>query len=713
LRVVLALGGGAGRARNAGAALAQGEFLTFADGDDVVPPVAYERMLATLDETGSDFVTGNFRRLTSRGTRPAAYMSDALGTRRLRTHIRDHHGLVRDRTVWNKLFRRTFWDKHGFAFAQRRYEDQYVSLPAYFLADAVDVLSEPVYYWRIRDDGGPPSKSKSREQASVISQRVEAIVATSGFLAEHYPGERRWYEQSVLTQDLGYVPEVLAEAADTEREVVLGPLIPFLDQAGPDVLHDLPAIRKLVWALIHRRAFTELAEVLRFEREELTVRAPTRAGGSWYADYPFRDDRRLALPRELFRIDDEMLVASRISSLRVDGGRLEIRGRVGIPALGPKPGWRHRLDAQLVGEADPAARVALRVKQTRSSPPSTGFDAALTGFTASLDVAAFETSAEQSPLGSFELHLAVTSRGVRRTTSRHAVLEPHPVTALHADLEGGKQLHVELTPAGALVVRVERPSAVLVAVEVEHGEAELRGVLHGGAKAGDGALLLSGSSGQSTRVPVELGLPAAGPSEETRSFTARVPLGALQAGWDDAFASINARRQAGVTWTLALRVGKTRRPVAVAPDAVGRVWQDATHELLAGPNRRGLGSVEHRWRRPELTAADPAAGLAVALSLPPGPPWSLLLEGPDGVAVDLDATVESGVATATLPGSAGSLPAGRWRLMSRRTAEGRIVTAAVTVPAAVLSGLPVSWSAGGRCHDLGVDRHGVPLLVVD
>jgi CDP-glycerol glycerophosphotransferase len=64
---------GPGAARNTGVDQARGEYLAFVDGDDMVPPDAYELLLRTLARTGSDLVSGAVNRIGTFGTRPSPW----------------------------------------------------------------------------------------------------------------------------------------------------------------------------------------------------------------------------------------------------------------------------------------------------------------------------------------------------------------------------------------------------------------------------------------------------------------------------------------------------------------------------------------------------------------------------------------------------------------------------------------------------------------
>lgn len=144
---------GLGGARNAGIAAATGEVLTFADSDDVVPADAYAVMLAHLQRSGADLVTGDVARLEGDRVQPIRWMR-RLHRERRSVAIAELPELLGDVFAWNKLYRRRFWDDAGLAWPERlRYEDQPTLTSAYVRAQRIGIVPEVVYHWRIRDDG--------------------------------------------------------------------------------------------------------------------------------------------------------------------------------------------------------------------------------------------------------------------------------------------------------------------------------------------------------------------------------------------------------------------------------------------------------------------------------------------------------------------------------------------------------------------------------
>ena len=201
-RLISQANGGLGHARNAGVAAATGEFLAFVDSDDVVPCEAYELLVAALDRTGSDFACGNVLRLADDGTSQAPFLAETFARTRLKTHVSRFRPLLADRTAWNKLWRREFWEANELRFPEGvLHDDIPVTLPAHVAARSVDVLAEPVYHWRIRSDG-ERSITQRRLEMRALVDRLAAIEHVREYLARDGTRRlRRWYDERLVRDD--------------------------------------------------------------------------------------------------------------------------------------------------------------------------------------------------------------------------------------------------------------------------------------------------------------------------------------------------------------------------------------------------------------------------------------------------------------------------------------------------------------------------------
>ncbi len=164
IRVIHTENHGLGAARNEGARHASGEYLTFADSDDLVPPNAYAVMLKQLIRSGSDFVTGSIVRWEGEDRVQPPWMA-RLHKHRQALVIDDFPEILGDVFAWNKLFKRTFWDQAGLSWPEGiRYEDQPTTTNAYLRARRFSIVPDVVYVWRIRTDGSSITQQRSSLQ---------------------------------------------------------------------------------------------------------------------------------------------------------------------------------------------------------------------------------------------------------------------------------------------------------------------------------------------------------------------------------------------------------------------------------------------------------------------------------------------------------------------------------------------------------------------
>jgi len=225
-------GPGPGGGRNGGLAAANGKFLMFVDGDDVVPPTAIEMLRASIGSNQAiSLATGGVQRIHGARLLPSR-LHDRSHLRAKISSLSDSPELVFDPSAWNKLFRRTHFDTVVGAFPEQvLYEDMVATMAAFSQAEQIAVLEEPVYWWRVRQAGSSITQDQQnwRSQFDRFSELERLIRLLQD---ENLPTVRRWLDWKIIAIDLAYTHQLLDSLPEADAHELFHATNTFLERAG-------------------------------------------------------------------------------------------------------------------------------------------------------------------------------------------------------------------------------------------------------------------------------------------------------------------------------------------------------------------------------------------------------------------------------------------------------------------------------------------------
>jgi CDP-glycerol glycerophosphotransferase len=647
--------GGPGKARNVGVERATGEFLAFVDGDDMLPPHAYETLLHTLESSGSDFVSGAVQRIGTGGVHSSALHERAIKGRKIGTHVTRSPELLYDISVWNKLFRRSFWDARALHYPEGMvWEDLQLMTRAHVLARAVDVIGDHVYYWRERA-AGEFSITQNRADIQNLRDRVTALLAIDAFLRGHAPARTaRAHQHKALVNDLWLYVRDLGRVSDDYLAEYFDLVGRYLATVPRRVFRGLPATHKLAYYLTRRRQDRQLLSYLGWLLDQpVTTIGVVRRFGRLRADLPFRGDPALRIPSAVYRPhwrDLDPFV--QVESVGWQRGNLVIAGLAYVPSI--DIGKRRYTNKIVILRPRARLRPPIVSLATSSRHPRAtvlsgqeSYDYTWAGFRCEISSRWFRVAGRWLT-GDWDCFILVRGHGVWRPARLHSpalgdagrpgFLEPRPGVQVRPKWVG-RHLHVGVlrTPA-TLAAFYCGDRAVSLWIRLDPAGAERsdrplrpgreRGPRREATVPADAELVLASHGGRAARsFPATVTRDGAGRAE----VRGEVPLEAL-AAMPEAVTGPGPRDDAAA-WDLYVKpAGQGRIPVTF-PEGVAEArhrWDG--REIAVERARYGTVVLAERAPRPVIDSCawdgdgslelrgsylgDPGAGLAAVLRCP-------------------------------------------------------------------------------------------------
>ncbi|GAB2847889.1 hypothetical protein GCM10022221_54150 [Actinocorallia aurea] len=535
-------------ARNVGVRHATGCYLAFAEPGDFLFPGP---LVASLERTGSDLAIGR-----SAGVR---YPDGLFTGPRMELGLKGEPLLLHHRTLGAKVFRRSFWDRHGLSFRDGPEAGLRLGVAAQVVAGRTDVVPDLVHAHPAPVEVDPIAL-------------VGALAEASAHLAAHAPKQRVEFDRGVVIAEMTGVLHTIAQVEEG-REELFSAAHAYLATVSRDLFHEGPVVHRMRCHLTAEGLLEDFLEVSRYEQAWGTRAGVIQRGilwRTWYHHYPQLFDHRV--PQELLCASREMTFETGVDEVEhVHGSLLRITGHayvelLDLPGTGDgdlrltlvERGGRRRVpvDFQRADRPDLTARSAQASAAYRGG-----------GFVAIVD-------ASRLGEGEWRLEAVFAHRGVRRTAFVAGAADQrraHP-----AGVRVGTGLWAQPVCAGTFALRVRPLRALVTGCAVEDGELVLTGW-----SPDEDFPLRAGSA----EVPLEL------TGED--GFRARLPLDAL-----------SAAAEAGA---LPLTLG-------AAPLTAGDLPPVASCGLVLHRDDDGLLALARRPAGPRILRAEPEGAAGVLLS---------------------------------------------------------------------------------------------------